>query len=486
MSYRIESIELFVRETKPGRMAFSLGKKGGTGDVQKGLLNPLGHVRLILKDSEGNETFGCSADRLSVRWLDKRPGRSQDVKRRELVELIYAAKDILLAQKEFETPFELWRKTYGEILRIGRTTDQEDLTTAFAASLMERAVIDGVSRLSRRPVFEMVKQDRLGIVPGGIYRELKETEFSELLPDQPRTQFFIRHTIGSSDPLTAEDLPENRRVNDGLPETLEEYVREDGVRYFKIKVSGEPETDLQRLSRIWEVIVRAEEPVITLDANEAFFNLETFSRFLDRFENELTGMFQHVTYIEQPLNRKLTLDRHTSPIIRKLSERKPLLIDEADGKLGAYYQAHAIGYAGTSHKNCKGVYKSLLNLALVDHYQQLGQSAFLSGEDLQNLPVVPLHQDFATLGMLNLNHCERNGHHYNFGLSMLSEPEKQQISRLHRDLYVERNGEWFLKIRDGRVDCASLQCPGFGVAFEPDWSSMTNMKSWVRMRHPVE
>ena len=88
--------------------------------------------------------------------------------------------------------------------------------------------------------------------------------------------------------------------------------------------------------------------------------------------------------------------------------------------------------------------------------------------------------------MLNLAHCERNGHHYNFGLSMLSEPEKQEISRLHRDLYVEKNGEWFLNLRDGKVNCASLQCPGFGVAFEPDWSSMTNMKSWVQERHPVE
>lgn len=485
MTYRIEAIELYVRETKPGRMAFALGKQGGAGDVKEGLLNPLGHVRLVLKDSEGNETFGCAGDRLSVRWLDKRPDRTMDQKRRELVDLIYAAREIALKHREFETPFEFWESIYEEIQQAGRRTNQEDLTSALASSLMERAVIDAVCRMTGRSVFQAVKQDRLGIRPGDLYDELRDIKLSEVLPEEPRTWFFIRHTIGAADPLTASDLPDDRRVNDGLPETLEEYVKTDGLRYFKIKVSGDADKDLARLSKIWDVIVRAEQPVITLDANEAFADLKQFATFVTRFETELVGMFQHVSYIEQPLSRSLSLDPRTSSEIKKLAERKPLLIDEADGKLRAFHEAHAIGYAGTSHKNCKGVIKSLLNLALVHHFQERGEAAFLSGEDLQNLPVVPLQQDFATLGMLNLEHCERNGHHYNYGLSMLPKREKSAIARLHRDLYIEHNGEWFFKIREGAVDCESLQCPGFGVAFEPDWSSMTDMREWVRMRHPV-
>ena len=85
MSYRIESIELYVRDTKPGRMAFSLGKTIGTEKAKLATTSPLGHVRLVLKNSAGDRAFGCAADRLSVRWLDKRPGRSKDLKRRELV-----------------------------------------------------------------------------------------------------------------------------------------------------------------------------------------------------------------------------------------------------------------------------------------------------------------------------------------------------------------------------------------------------------------
>jgi hypothetical protein len=39
-----------------------------------------------------------------------------------------------------------------------------------------------------------------------------------------------------------------------------------------------------------------------------------------------------------------------------------------------------------------------------------------------------------------------------------------------------------LKIRNGAVDCASLQCPGFGVRDEPDWQSMEDMQTWIDQR----
>ncbi len=484
MSYSIKTIELYVRETKPGRMLFSLGKQKEQSKLQQGLLNPLGHVRLILQDSNGNETFGCAGDRLSVRWLDKRPGRSLDLKRRELVQLLGDARNIAHSVGEFETPFEFWQKTHPQIMKRGKSMGQEDLTSSYASAQFERAVLDAFCRLHQKPIFDMVKSGRVGFDAASIHPELKSFPFEGSLPQRPLSQFWIRHTIGSSDPLTAHDLSEANRANDGLPETLEEYVREDGVRYFKIKVSGNPEKDLQRLSAIWDVIVNAQAPVITLDANEAFDDLKTFEKFLVRFDRELTGMFQHVTYIEQPLRRQLTLDPTTEKAITRLAELKPLLIDEADGTTDSYRRALNIGYDGTSHKNCKGVFKSLANYALMMKRAESGRSTFLSAEDLQNLPVVPLQQDFTTLGILGVEHCERNGHHYNFGLSMLSEKDRSSALKSHPDLYIEKEGEGFLNLQNGQVRCASLQCPGFGISNEPDWPSMMNMDEWVKLRHP--
>lgn len=484
MSYRIEDVELYVRETPPGRMVFSLGETGGTGDAPEALINPLAHVRLVLKDSGGNETFGCSADRLSVRWLDKRPGRSRGRKRRELVELIETARDIYRKEPEFESPFEKWRDCHPQIMQAGRKQNQVDLTSSFASALMERAVLDAVCRIHDQPLFEMIRQNRVGLQPEQVHPQLKGLNLPDLLPAAPRTRFWIRHTVGLADPLTEDDIPPDERLNDGLPESLEEYIRRDGIRYFKVKISGDPQRDLDRLGRIWDVVLQAEQPVLTLDANEAYADLESLDGFVRRLERERLGLFQHILYIEQPLPRTLTLDRDTAPRLRKIAERKPLVVDEADGTVDAFRRALRIGYQGTSHKNCKGFFKSLLNHALAVDAALDGDEAFLTAEDLQNLPVVPLHQDFAALGVLGLEHCERNGHHYNYGLSMLSETDKANAVRHHPDLYVRRGEEWFLDIREGQVECGSLQCPGFGVRDEPDWPSMSRMRDWLHRRHP--
>lgn len=487
-SFRIRTIELYVRETRPGRMLFSLGKSTATPTAQPatGLINPLGHIRVILRDDQGREVFGCAGDRLSVRWLDKRSDRSHDQKRRELVELIQGAAKVAQSAPPFATPFAFWQHVHPFVMQMGQAMNQEELTSTFASALFERAVLDAYCRYHEQSFFEMVRSGRLGFDAVSLHPELRGFPFEKTLPESPRTEFWIRHTIGSADPLTAADLQDDERIDDGLPETLEEYVSEDGVRCFKVKVSGNPEADMQRLAAIWDVIISTQVPLITLDANEAYEDLQTFEQFLSRFERELTGMFQHVSYIEQPLPRHLTLDPSTQSAIHRLAERKPLLIDEADGTVDAYRRALEIGYGGTSHKNCKGVFKSLANYALMVNRAAAGAETFLSAEDLQNLPVVPLQQDFTTLSVLGIEHCERNGHHYNYGLSMLSERERKAALALHPDLYVERDGEGFMRIENGTVRCGSLQCPGFGVADEPDWAAMMSMTDWVKMRHPVE
>lgn len=483
MSFSIKAIELYVRETKPGRMLFSLGKQEAATGARQGLVNPLGHCRLILADSKGVETYGTSADRLSVRWLDKRPGRSLDQKRRELVRFLFAARELVMSVGEFNTPFEFWQRTHPEIMKLGRQSNQEDLTSSFVSAQYERAVLDAFCRANGQSLFDMAKAGRLGFSGAALHSELSGFNFEASLPERPRSRFWIRHTIGTSDPLTTEEILPDQRINDGLPESLADYIQRDGVRFFKIKVSGKPDEDLARLVAIWDVVVTAETPVISLDANEAFDNLKTFEKFLVRFSRELTGMFQHVAYIEQPLRRQLTLDSTTQKSIQRLAELKPLLIDEADGKVSAYKEALEIGYDGTSHKNCKGVFKSLGNYALMTKRSENGRQTFLSAEDLQNLPVVPLQQDFTSLGLLNIEHCERNGHHYNFGMSMLSPHDRKNALASHPDLYREENGEGFLNIVNGQVHCASLQCPGFGIADEPDWASMFPMQEWVQLRH---
>ena len=66
---------------------------------------------------------------------------------------------------------------------------------------------------------------------------------------RPGRDIAVRHTVGLVDPIVAADQKPGERVNDGLPETLEEIVRHYGTRYYKLKVGGNVAADIDRLRR---------------------------------------------------------------------------------------------------------------------------------------------------------------------------------------------------------------------------------------------
>lgn len=479
MKFQIESIDLFIRRLPPDRIGFSIGNlKVPRRPSAYGL------CRLTLKTGDGRKVVGCSGDRPSYGWLDKRSEIEPLDKLRNLIALLEKARDVWLEKPAFDSVFDHWLNRHQEITKRGATAGHEPLSASYASAFIERAAIDAVCRATSNPVWSAIQQGQLGIRPGAVHPELKNYDFTASLPARPKTRFFIRHTVGLKDALTADDLDD--RVNDGEPETLSEYAERDGLRFFKIKISGNADADIERLRRIWEVIPKSTETALTLDGNEAYEDLGAFANFVDRLESEAPGLFDHLLFIEQPLTRQLTFDPASKPWIDRISAKKPLVIDEADGSLDSFRRARAIGYAGASHKNCKGFFKSLLNRALCETFEERDdRPAFLSGEDLSLMPIVPLHQDFAALGVLGLEHCERNGHHYAYGLSHLTAEEKAILLRDHPDLYVERDGEVFLRIVDGAVSCASLQVPGFGVKAMPDWSAMEPMRDWLEANYPA-
>ena len=485
MAYRLTNVRLLVRETKPARFALSLGKKAQGAGPPAPTTSPLCHLHVEIENDAGTRTFGCSADRLSVRWLDKRAGRAKADKLRQLVSLITSTKALYLEKPVFENPFEFWLANHSKVMKLGRAADQVDLTSVFASSLFERALIDAVCRSHDRSLLEMLATDQLGFKPQRIHPTVKANKPASYLPAQIHTRLHVRHTVGFFDPLDEKDRPVDQRLNDGLPETLQEIIKHYGIRYFKVKVSGNPQADYERLSRIWGLLPHAAEPVVTLDANEAFDDPAAFILFLKRLKRDQLGLFQHIAFVEQPFPRAISLQAKSEAAIREASLLKPLIIDESDASLGSFPQAIKLGYSGTSHKNCKGVFKSLANRALMLQLLDDNARLFMTGEDLQNLPIVPLHQDLLMVAILGIRHCERNGHHYNRGLSMLSVADKQSVAKHHRDLYRKGADEWYLNVQEGQVRINSLFGTGFGVTEEPDWDSMIELTDWLEKRYPA-
>ena len=176
----------------------------------------------------------------------------------------------------------------------------------------------------------------------------------------------------------------------------------------------------------------------------------------------------------------MTHNPATAKAIAAIGKKKPLIIDEADGNTTSFRNAFKIGYSGTSHKNCKGFLKSVMNHALCRVLRErTGRAAFLSAEDLSLMPLVPLHQGFAAVALLNIPHAERNGHHYHPGLSQLPKSMQDTTLQNHPDLYHAGPDGWpTLQINDGRVSMETINRAPFGVGFAIDMGELTHAADW--------
>jgi hypothetical protein len=196
------------------------------------------------------------------------------------------------------------------------------------------------------------------------------------LSPEPLRTLISRHTVGLTDPLTDATIPACERVDDGLPQSLEACVRAYGLTHFKIKLWGDAARDHDRLRGVADVIERHLGPDaqygFTLDGNENFKAIEPFRKLWDSLTTEpsLRRFMSRLLFVEQPLHRDVALGDEVKKEFLAWAQRPSVIIDESDGEIGSAARALSCGYAGTSHKNCKGVFKSVANAALIARRRQ--------------------------------------------------------------------------------------------------------------------
>ena len=256
-------------------------------------------------------------------------------------------------------------------------------------------------------------------------------------------------------------------MNDGLPQSLAACVRFYGLRHFKIKIDVDLARARERLKQIAAVLARecAGDYAFSLDGNESFREPAGFAAQMRALlaEPALKEFWPRLLFIEQPLHRDVALtpaaDWSAWP------ERPPIIIDESDAEIGSLPAALALGYAGTSHKNCKGIFKGVANACLLAQRRAAGEPSMLSGEDLTNVGPVALLQDLAMQSILGVTSVERNGHHYFAGLSQFPAAMQQHMLAHHGDLYTRSAAGWpRLDVREGKITLGSALRAPFGCA----------------------
>ena len=435
--------------------------------------------------ADGRRVRGYAGDNLAPKWFDKDPSRSfRDNVRDELAAIRIAHQAYLEAAKVPRSVFQIWLDAFAECRRLGPELHLNPLTVSFGSSFFERALADAAARLAGADAVALLRQDLLEIRPAAVHRELEQDDLVRWTLAVPPQTLAVRHTVGLLDPITAADVPADGWLRDGLPQTLEDCVGTYGLRYFKVKVGGRLDEDLGRLQAVAALLDRliAEPYVVSLDGNEQYKSLDDFTALLEAMAKTsgLARFRRSILFVEQPLDRAVALDPAGTQGLAEIG--LPLIIDESDGELDSFKTAVKLGYRGVSTKNCKGIFKSFLNRSLVERWngkRKPGTHLFMTAEDLTTLSVIPLLQDFATVRALGITHVERNGHHYVKGLAHCSPRERNQATRLHRDLYRGDDSGARLRIESGFVRVGSLSLPGYGGPSEPDLSSMTPLERWT-------
>jgi len=435
MKFTIRELDFFERDVRL-RMPFRFGVVTLTAAPQAFV-----RARIVLENGKSSE--GGAAELLAPKWFDKNPALSNEDNFEQLRTSMRHARDAYLAG--------------GANTAYGHSRPSVGLVENYGPALLDRALLDALCRALGVSFYQAVRKNLIGL-------ELSPWFLESL---EPRAQIAARHTVGLVDPITESEA----RVNDGLPETLEEVIARYGHRWFKLKVGGDARADVERLSAIAEVLGRIDEPYhVSLDGNEQYEDARAVLDLLGRINREprLKRLAASIVFVEQPIKRQNALSADISALARV----KPVIIDESDDSLDAFPRAKELGYRGVSSKTCKGLYKSLRN---AERCKEWGQGYFMTGEDLTIQAGLALQQDLALVSLLGLSHVERNGHHYVNGMAGLPMHEQQEFHERHDDLYEHSHGAVRLRIQGGMIQMKSLDCPGFASRAMPDWQAMRSM-----------
>tara|TARA_R110002096_G_scaffold215310_13_gene403169 strand:- start:1484 stop:2896 length:1413 start_codon:yes stop_codon:yes gene_type:complete len=425
---------------------------------------------------DGKETQGICSEGLPPKWFTKNPDTTFEEDLPDLVGVIQQAAAEAQSISSAKSIYDLWNWLYESQTKWAAESGIPPLLANLGVSLIERGMMDAFCRSIGKPFWAALHHNDFGINLGEIHPELPNAVPADFLPAEPLQKVNIRHTVGLGDALIASEIPPEDLAADGLPQALEDCIREYHLRYFKIKLSGNLEVDRERLFRLADLLKRTSPDFrYTLDGNEQYRDLGAFRAAWEAFQEDpqlqtfLSS--KHLIFVEQPLHRDAALEAPVAEVLKSWRNAPPMVIDESDGELGSLRRALELGYSGTSYKSCKGVIKGIANACLLAHLRRQAPDCqfLMSGEDLATVGPVTLLQDLAVMAALGISHVERNGHHYFKGLSAFPVSIQETVNTTSSGLYHSQKERDFsaFTIRHGQVDLADVNDASFGTGLDP-------------------
>jgi L-alanine-DL-glutamate epimerase-like enolase superfamily enzyme len=295
--------------------------------------------------------------------------------------------------------------------QLGLSEPMPKLAELVAASPLEAAIHDGYGKALCANSYDL-----LG--PQFVHHDLSHYLTGEFAGEyldrytlrQPKEKMPLYHLVGALDPLVESDI--HQRLNDGLPETLGEWIVMDGLTHLKIKLNGDDlPWDVERVVGVERVAVEAQAAQgvsawhYSLDFNEKCARVEYLLDFLHQLQERAPAALARVQYIEQPTHRDLK--KHPENKMHKAAAIKPVVIDESLVDLESLELAREQGYSGVALKACKGHTEALLMGAAAQKY-----GLFLCVQDLTCVGYSFLHSASIAARLPTIAAIEGNGRQY--------------------------------------------------------------------------
>ncbi len=180
---------------------------------------------------------------------------------------------------------------------------------------------------------------------------------------EPKARMPLYHLVSAVDPIFESDI--KQRINDGLPETLAEWINYNGLTHLKIKLNGnDRKWDVERVLNVDRASTETQKKrgvsrwVYSLDFNEKCPNVAYLLDFLREVKQKSPAGYERIQYVEQPTARDLKA--HPENVMHEAAKLRPVVIDESLTDVEALWLSRKMGYTGAALKACKGQSQSMI------------------------------------------------------------------------------------------------------------------------------
>ncbi|MCI0336709.1 MAG: hypothetical protein L0226_03965 [Acidobacteria bacterium] len=425
-------------------------KFGGVPVDRATILN----VNVVVRRRDGKTAKGFGSMPLGNVWSFPSREMSYNTTLNAMKSLAERIAKITASYKEYGHPIDINFTLEPEYLKAASEVSKElkllasipKLCALVTASPFDAALHDAFGKAGNRSCYQTYGRDLMSRdLSYYLDHSFRGESLNRYVLQKPKPGIAMFHSVGGSDAVLPSELLQ--RINDGLPETLAEWIKFNGLTHIKIKLQGEDlKWDIERTVNIDRVAAETRPKIAwkyCVDFNERCPDVEYVLEYLRKVKELTPRGFARILYLEQPTARDLKANRRN--VMHEAAKLRPVVIDESLTDLESLLLAQEMGYTGVALKACKGQSQAMLMAAAAQKYKM-----FLCVQDLTCPGASLIHSAGIAAHVPGVSGIEANSRQY---MPAANKPWESRFPGL-------------FKVTNGMLDTSQLDRPGLSATSE--------------------